>query len=186
MLAEFLQERAALYAAGAMTAREREEFELVLDFHAELRAHVAGLQETAAGVLMAGLPVATLTPPAGLRERLLEQAATPWTPEPTEARVATDADGRIVWVNAAFTAMCGHALSELKGRKPGEVLQGPDTDAAAVARIRAAVHAGRACRETLVNYHKDGSRYRVDIRITPVLDDAQRPVWFVARERKLD
>ena len=43
----------------------------------------------------------------------------------------------------------------------------------------------RPCRETLVNYHKDGSRYVVDVSIAPVLDDAAWPCWFVARERRL-
>jgi PAS domain S-box-containing protein len=97
----------------------------------------------------------------------------------------TDPVGRIEWVNPAFTAMCGHDLAELRGRKPGPILQGPDTDPAAVARIREAVHARRACRETLVNYHKNGTPYRAEVRIAPVLDDAGEPLWFVARERLL-
>jgi hypothetical protein len=79
--------------------------------------------------------------------------------------------------------MCGHDLADLRGRKPGPLLQGPETDPAAVARIRAAVQARQACRETLVNYHKDGRAYRADIRIAPVLDDTGEPLWFVARER---
>ena len=40
MLSEFLQDQAALYAAGTMTAAEREQFELVLEFHEELREFV--------------------------------------------------------------------------------------------------------------------------------------------------
>jgi PAS domain S-box-containing protein len=97
----------------------------------------------------------------------------------------TDAEGRVEWVNAAFTAMCGHDLTEIKGHKPGRVLQGPETDAAAVARIRAALAAHEPCHETLVNYHKDGSPYRVDVRINPILDEDGAPLQFVARERKL-
>jgi hypothetical protein len=52
--------------------------------------------------------------------------------------------------------------------------------------MRSALHARRPCRETLVNYHKDGSAYVVDIEITPILDEEQQPLWFVARERKLE
>jgi PAS domain S-box-containing protein len=99
--------------------------------------------------------------------------------------VVTDPAGQVEWVNPAFTGMCGYALDELKGRKPGHLLQGPDTDRAAVNRIREAIRDRRPCRETLVNYHKDGSRYRVDLRITPILDDKSQPHWFVAQERKL-
>jgi hypothetical protein len=55
-----------------------------------------------------------------------------------------------------------------------------------VGRLRTAISEKRPCRETLVNYHKDGSQYRVDIRLYPILDDDGRPLWFVARERKLE
>jgi PAS domain S-box-containing protein len=81
--------------------------------------------------------------------------------------------------------MCGYSLEELKGHKPGRVLQGPQTDPSAVERIRNALGSRQSCRETLTNYHKDGTRYLADIRIAPILDDDGRPLWFVARERKV-
>ena len=150
----------------------------------ELRAQVAGLQEAVAALELAQVP-GLAVPPAALKARLLATVATqPPRPEP-EALVVTAPDGRIEWVNAVFSAMCGYAPEELKGRKPGQLLQGPATDPATVARIRDSVRDRRSCRETLVNYHKDGSRYRVDVSIAPVLDDDGRPLWFVARERKL-
>jgi PAS domain S-box-containing protein len=99
--------------------------------------------------------------------------------------VATNPEGLVEWVNPAFMAMCGYSLEELKGRKPGRLLQGPDTDPTVVERIRQALRARSACRETLLNYHKDGSRYRVEVSIDPILDDEGQPLWFVARERKL-
>jgi PAS domain S-box-containing protein len=105
-------------------------------------------------------------------------------PEP-ESLVATGPDGLVLWVNDAFTTMCGYSLEELKGRKPGQLLQGADTDPAAVGRIRDSLRVRRACRESLVNYHKNGTRYRVDVRISPILDDEGQPLWFVAKERKL-
>lgn len=184
MLPENLQDRAALFVAGAMTAAERESFEVLLEYHGELRAHVGRLQEAVAAVELAHTPE-TVAPPAGLKARILGALdALPVSPGP-ESLVVTDAAGRVEWVNAAFTAMCGYPLDELRGRKPGHVLQGPGTDAAAVARMREALRLRRACREDLVNYHKDGSEYRVEVRISPVLDDAGEPLYFVARERKL-
>jgi hypothetical protein len=36
-----------------------------------------------------------------------------------------------------------------------------------------------------VNYHKDGTPYRADVRIMPILDNAGQTLWFVAKERKL-
>jgi PAS domain S-box-containing protein len=93
--------------------------------------------------------------------------------------------GRVEWVNPQFIAMCGHSFEEIRGRKPGEFLQGPDTDAGVVQRIRDAIRARRKCRERLYNYHRNGTRYAVEVALTPVLDDAGEPLWFVAKERKL-
>ncbi len=182
MLMDFLQDRAALYVSGALTAPERKDFELVLEFHEELRAWVAGLQEAMAIAVVAESARAE-EPSAALRTRVMDSLSP--RPRPVEpiALVVTDAQGLTRWINPAFTAMCGYSLAELAGQKPGHRLQGPDTDREALGRIREAVRAGRSCRETLINYHKDGSRYAADIEITPILDDGAQPVWFVARER---
>lgn len=184
MLSEVLQDRAALYVAGGMTAPERENFELILEFHQSLQSYVAGLQEAAVAVVMTRVPmVATL--PADLKKRILGAVdALPAASEP-DAMVVTNAAGLIEWINPAFTVMCGYTLAELRGRKPGQLLQGPATDRAAVARIRAAVNERCACEETLVNYHKDGSLYRVKLNLTPILDDDRQPLWFIAKEQKL-
>jgi PAS domain S-box-containing protein len=184
MLSELLQDRAALYVSGAMTEPERDGFEVILEFHDELRSHVTGLQDVVTAIVMAHVPPAA-APPAELRARLL--GALDGLPRPSEpdGLVVANGGGLVEWVNPAFTALCGFSLAEIKGRKPGHLLQGPKTDVAAVARIRAALQARRPSHETLVNYHKDGTLYRVDVRITPILDDDRQPLWFVAKERKL-
>jgi PAS domain S-box-containing protein len=182
MLTELLQDRAERYVSGDMAASERQSFEVILGFHQELRMQVTGLQNVVTAVVMAAVP--PVAPPGELKARLLF-ALDGLPPVEPEAWVATDPAGRVEWVNPAFTAMCGYSLEELKGRKPGHLLQGPDTDPAAVERIRHALRARSACRETLVNYHKDGSRYHVEVSIDPILDDEGQPLWLVARERKI-
>jgi PAS domain S-box-containing protein len=184
MLAEHLQDQAVRYVSGAMTAADRESFEVIMEWRPELRALVAGMQDAVAGLVIAAAP-SLEHPPRGLKARLLGAVdALPARTDPVSL-VVTDVEGCIEWVNPAFTTMCGFTLEELKGRKPGHLLQGPETDPAAVARIRESVHARRACRETLVNYHKDGSSYRVEVSIAPMPDEEGRPLWLVARERKL-
>lgn len=182
MLADLLQDRATLFATGTMPASERDAFEVLLAYHGELRDLVAGLQEVTAKLALADADAAT--PPQALRDRILRELPSLPPLEP-ESFVVTDPAGCIEWVNPAFTAMCGYTLDELRGRKPGTLLQGPGTDPAGVERIRTALRLRLPCRETLVNYHKDGSRYRADVRIAPILDDVGEPLWLVARERKL-
>jgi PAS domain S-box-containing protein len=184
MLAEPVLDRAYHYVSGAMTATEREGFEVVLVFHQELRTHVAGLQEVVTAMAMSRLPIQA-EPPPSLKTRLLSSLDR-LSPRPeAEALVVATPDGCLEWANPVFTTLCGYTLAELRGRKPGHLLQGPETDQAAVQRIRDAVREKRVCEETLVNYHKDGSRYRVALRILPVLDDEGRPLWLVAKERQL-
>lgn len=185
MLNELLQERAALYAAGTMTAPEREQFELVLEFHEELRALVGGLADAAAAITLGTLPADGAAPSSELKARIL--AAVADRPQQTvpAGLVVTGPDGFVQWVSPAFTAMCGYSLDELSGKKLGPILQGEKTDHATAVRMREAVQAHRSCRETILNYHKDGTPYWVEISITPILDDAGQPLWLIAREHEL-
>ena len=185
MLNELLQERAALYAAGTMTVPEREQFELVLEFHEELRALVGGLADAATIITLGTLPADGAVPAPELKARIL--AAVAGRPQQTvpEGLVVTGPDGFVQWVSPTFTAMCGYTLGELSGKKLGPILQGEKTDRVAAVRMREAVQAHRPCRETILNYHKDGTPYWVEIAITPILDDAGQPLWLIAREHEL-
>ena len=184
MLAEPVLDRAFNYVSGAMSAPDREGFEVVLAFHQELRTHVAGLQEVVTAMAMSQVAAQSAPPPA-LKTRLFS-TLDGLSPRPeAEALVVTNPEGCLEWANPVFTTLCGYTLAELRGRKPGHVLQGPETEPATVQRIRDAIREKRICEETLVNYHKDGSRYRVRVRILPVLDDDGRPLWLVAKERSV-
>lgn len=185
MLSDLLQDRAALYVSGGMTETERQGFEVLLEFDPELQRHVASLREAVAAALAGRASPDDSGPPAGLRERILAAAEGTAQQQDPDALIVTDGAGRVIWVNEAFERLCGRPLAEMAGRKPGQVLQGPQTDPATIERIRQALRDRQPCRAELVNYHKDGSRYRVDAQICPFLDDEGRPVWYVARERRL-
>jgi len=97
------------------------------------------------------------------------------------AVVITDADGRIEWVNEGFERITGYTLQESVGRRPGTLLQGPDTDPETVDRIRREVSAGRGFHAELLNYRKDGTPYWVEISCQAV-QQAGEPLRFVAIE----
>lgn len=88
----------------------------------------------------------------------------------SNAVIITDADGITTWVNEGFTRISGYAAEEIIGRKPGELLQVPETDPAAVERIRRAIAERRGCRVELLNGHKDGRRYWLDVELQPLAD----------------
>ncbi len=185
MLNEFLQNQAALYAAGTMTTQEREQFELVLEFQPQARELVAGLAEIGAAVMLSTQPPASAAPSTGLKERLSALIADRPQHSTPVGMVMSGPDGLVQWINPAFSAMCGYTLEELRGKKLGPILQGVGTDRETAERMRRAVHENRPCSETILNYHKDGTPYWVEVAITTILDDAGQPLWLVAREREI-
>jgi diguanylate cyclase (GGDEF)-like protein/PAS domain S-box-containing protein len=94
----------------------------------------------------------------------------------------TDAAGRTEWVNEAFERVTGYSLDELRGRTPGSVLQGPETDPETVARMREAVRAGEGFRAEIVNHRKDGRPYWIEINATPILTPQGALGGFIAVE----
>jgi PAS domain S-box-containing protein len=117
--------------------------------------------------------------PESVREQLLDRI------ENEPAIVQTDLNGCIVATNPSFSRLCGFAFSEIRGRKPGSFLQGPETSPEAVQEIRTAVAKRLPVSVEMINYHKDGSRYRVSIKIVPITDEHGNVVGFRAVERKL-
>lgn len=87
----------------------------------------------------------------------------------------------IVWVNDAFLELTGYARAELIGRNC-RLLQGPETDRAAVADISAALAAGRPIATELLNYRKDGSPFWNGMTISPIRDAGGAILYFFAAQ----
>jgi len=94
--------------------------------------------------------------------------------------ILADARGCIEWVNEGFTRVTGFTIEEVKGRKPGSFLQGPETDPATVQYMGDCLRRGIGFKVEIVNYHRDGSRYWLEIEVQPVHDDARHLTHFMA------
>ena len=99
------------------------------------------------------------------------------------AVIVTDADCRISYVNPAFTRISGYPAEEAIGRIPGRLLQGPDTDPQTTALMRERIAAGEGFEVTILNYHKNGAPYWLELEVRPVRDDRKRLTNFIAIER---
>ncbi|MEH6355417.1 MAG: PAS domain-containing protein [Marinobacter sp.] len=86
----------------------------------------------------------------------------------TNGILITDVDGRVKWLNAGFTRVTGFSLVEMDGVKPGDILQGADTDPETVDRIRHALGQRVPFEEEILNYHKSGRAYWVRINCEPL------------------
>lgn len=105
--------------------------------------------------------------------------------EANDAVVITNAEGQIVWCNNAFTEVSGYTFEEVAGRKPGSVLQGPETDPKTVQMIREILERKERMRTEILNYHKNGTPYWIEISLNPVFDEAGHISQFVAIERDI-
>ena len=98
----------------------------------------------------------------------------------TNGVVITDAQGLTEWVNEGFTNMTGYSLAEIAGKKPGAILQGPDTDPVTVERISAKLKAGQPFTIEILNYKKTGEKFWINKEITPILNQAGDIFKFIA------
>lgn len=93
--------------------------------------------------------------------------------------VITDIDGRILWVNQAFSEMTGYSLDEVIGKNPRLLKSGVQT-VAFYQNLWDTVLAGRVWRGELVNRRKNGGHYTEEMTITPVRDASERVTHFIA------
>ncbi len=96
-----------------------------------------------------------------------------------QAVIITGRDGRILYVNAAFTAMSGYRCDEVLGQNP-RLLKSGRQDPAYYKNLWDTVTAGRNWHGELVNRRKDGSTYIEEMTIAPVRDARGRIVRFIA------
>jgi len=93
--------------------------------------------------------------------------------------VVTDAEGRIEYVNPAFTQITGYTSSEVVGSSYSPFtahLEG----LAPYTELAAAAQANRDWHGELVNQRKDGSSYTQQLTVSPAHDAAGRVTHFVA------
>ncbi len=96
------------------------------------------------------------------------------------AAILTDALGQIEWVNDAFVQLTGYTRMEAAGRRPGVLLQGPQTDPQTVETMRAKLRERSGFRAALWNYTKNGRAFWAEIDVQPVLNEYGDVMQFVA------
>jgi len=84
--------------------------------------------------------------------------------ENMQAVIISDKEGKIEWVNKSFEKISGYSLDEMMGKKPGAVLQGPETNTEVVAYMKKQINLGEPFTCEILNYHKSGRKYWLRIQ----------------------
>ena len=96
-----------------------------------------------------------------------------------------DAEGKVEWVNDAFTTTTGYVLKDILGKKPYEVLAGADTEASAVAQLIDGLATGSGFDIEITKHRKDGQPLVMEIEARPIFNDEGEVVQFVQIERNV-
>ncbi len=120
-----------------------------------------------------------------MKERIENRKFTEAGSHFSDAILITDADGLIQWTNHAFHMLCGYSKNEVIGSRPGDFLQGENTNPETVRALHDARVNGDYINAEILNYHKNGHPYWVSISITPIRDEDGTLVGFISIERDI-
>lgn len=84
--------------------------------------------------------------------------------------IITDKDCKIEYVNPGFCRLTGYEFEEVKGKKPGDFLQGEFTSKETKSNIREKLNAKTSFYDEILNYDRKGNPYWISLAINPVFD----------------
>ena len=89
-----------------------------------------------------------------------------------EARVITEASPpfRVTNVNHAWEDLCDYKIYECYGKTLG-MIQGPDTNKAAITALMNKMMKGESAGVVLTNYKKNGEKFKNRLRVGPLYGD---------------
>jgi CheY-like chemotaxis protein len=80
----------------------------------------------------------------------------------------------------------GYTLDEVKGQKPRQILDGPETSRTTAETIAFALRGRQPIRTRILNYRKNGAPIWVDLEILPLVDKAAHHIGFVHSGRTVE
>lgn len=80
------------------------------------------------------------------------------------AVIICDSQGKIEWVNSSFISMTEFSFDEVIGKKPGEILQGKDSNIEQIKYLRNQIKNGLPFKCEIINYKKSGEKFWVKIQ----------------------
>ncbi len=102
--------------------------------------------------------------------------------ETGNAVIITNSEGKIVWVNEGFTKITEYGFDEVIGKKPGDFLQGDETNLAVVRYMRNKLKNLAPFECDIINYSKSGRKYWLRIQSQPQFDETGNLKYFFAIE----
>jgi PAS domain S-box-containing protein len=90
-------------------------------------------------------------------------------------------DNPLIAVNQAFLDLTGYAEDEVVGRNC-RFLRGADTETAQTEKLRTAIFERKPTLAELINYKKDGTKFRNAVMLAPLFDASGELEYFVGSQ----
>ncbi len=91
-------------------------------------------------------------------------------------------DNVLIYVNPAFERLTGYSADEIL-YQDCRFLQAGDRDQPGLAELRKAIAEGRASRQILRNYRKDGTMFWNELSITPVYNEQDKLTYYIGIQK---
>lgn len=98
----------------------------------------------------------------------------------SSAVIITDRDGRISFTNKAFEKMTGYMEEEVLGKKPGDFLQGEQSDPDIKKIMSESIKNEKPFDVNIINYNRQGHKYIINIKAEPLFDERDNFMGFFA------
>jgi len=99
--------------------------------------------------------------------------------------ITTDTQGYITWVNDAFMHKTGYSLEEVLGKKPGILLQGPETDPDTVRYMSRQMKKQEGFEAEIINYDKWKTAYWVHLEVQPMKNESGCVIGYMAINQEI-
>ncbi|MGC9387260.1 MAG: sensor domain-containing diguanylate cyclase [Hydrogenovibrio sp.] len=96
-----------------------------------------------------------------------------------DAALITDIEGTIVYANKAFSALTGYELHEIKGKNT-RMLKSGKMDEKFYKNMWETLINNESFKGVFLNRHKNGREFFEQKTITPILDEDNRPMYYLA------
>jgi len=109
----------------------------------------------------------------------------------SDAIIIADLDANIIYVNPAWEKNNGYTLEEVRGKNP-RIVQSGKTPKAVYEKMWNALISGQPfITDEIVNKRKDGSEYREELTVSPVLRDGKPAFYFgitrdITKQKEID
>jgi PAS domain S-box-containing protein len=98
----------------------------------------------------------------------------------TTAVLLADADWRIEWINEGFTRLFGYSTDDVLGKRPNDLLRGPDSDPSVIDEMDRVAGSGQPYTAMMLNYTKAREKCWVEVEVQPLKDESGKLTGYMA------